>query len=432
MNTIMSAGTLGEITIPHFTTVIRWLTRIGYYLLKRPTRRICSANKPWVCIADHTIQVGTNKAFVVIGIPAKTLKSGKLLTLKDAVVLATVVKRSWTGENVGKVMKQVFKHNGLPLQIVIDGAYNLQKGVREALSELDHDCQGVREGLSELDHVCHVTYDITHFIAKLFKEKYNGGMKFDQMMKELAITSKQIAQTDIGYLIPPKIREKSRFLNLPNLAKWLEKLINIHHRAPLSGAEKKLIRKHFGWMWKPDMEAYIREFSREVNAIKDLQRILKNTGINDYSYQKAFAKLSEIEDDCFTEPIRNALDKELSHAQTVGIPLLMTSDLIESLFGKYKAIAKPHRLSEIGKSALSIPVICEEITLKLIDKVFGKTTGNEVDKWVKRNIPTTLLSRKAVVMKNSSNNVLTFPEFEKRSKRRRKNQDNGLKTVVFY
>ena len=398
-NIILLTGIEEEFKIPHFTTVIRWLTRIGYYLLKRSTRKICSAKKPWICVADHTIQVGTNKAFAVIGIPAKVLESGKALSLKDATVLATVVKKSWTGENVSKVLKKVFKHNGYPLQIVTDGASNLRKGVRESLEEIDHDC--------------HMTYDITHLIAKLFKKKYNGQAMFQRIMNELAITSKKITQSDIGYLIPPKIREKSRFLNLPNLANWLDKMINILKLTTLSSTERKLIKKNFGWIWEPDVEAYIRNFTREVKAIKDLQKILKNTGINEFSYRKACVKLSEIEDDKFTEPIEKALLQELEYTRIVSFPLLLTSDLIESLFGKYKTIAKSHRLSEINRTVLTISVVCEEITTNLIDKVFSKTTEKEVSRWVKRNIPTTLLSRKCLVMRNrKKDNLSKISEFK--------------------
>ena len=154
-------GCLDRIKIPHFTTVIRWMTRLGYYLLKRSTKKICSPRKPWVCVADHTIQVGTNKAFAVIGIPVEKLEPGRALSLNDATVLATVVKTNWTGENVALVLKEVFKHNGCPKQIVIDGAPNLRKGVRETLKEWDD--------------ACHVTYDITHLLANLLKEKYDAG-----------------------------------------------------------------------------------------------------------------------------------------------------------------------------------------------------------------------------------------------------------------
>ncbi len=388
--------------MPHYTTIIRWLTRTGYYLLRRSTRKICSPRKPWICIADHTIQVGTNKAFAVIGVPAETMKLGRALTLNDATVLSTTVKTSWTGTNVCGVLKKVFKHNGFPLQIVMDGASNLKKGVRDVFENMGRDC--------------HVTYDITHLIANLFKEKYEGSMKFRGIMKELSITTKRIAQTDIGYLLPPKVREKARFLNLPNLAAWFGKLIDILKLDALTGAEKKQIKKHFGWIWQPERERYIRKFIHEVKAIKDVQKVLKNTGINEFSYKKACSKLCEIDDSNFTNPIITALSMEFDYSKGAGFPALMTSDLIESLFGKHKTITKPHRLSEINRSVLSLPVICEEISQNLIEKAFSKTTNNEVNQWVKRNIPQTLLSRKRIVMGGTNDNVTNLLKFAAKQK----------------
>ncbi|MBU2509965.1 hypothetical protein KJ966_01450 [bacterium] len=193
-------------------------------------------------------------------------------------------------------------------------------------------------------------------------------------------------------------RRLDPFSNMPNLAKWFGKIVDILDQPLLTGAEKKKIKKHFGWIWKLEWEQYIRKFAHDVTTIKDVQKILKNTGINEFSYKRACSKLSSIDNSEFTEPIIKALSAELEYTKQIGFPMLLTSDIIESLFGKHKAITKPHRLSEINKSVLSMPVICEDLTPSLIDKAFSKVTGKEVDRWVKRNIPMTILSRKKIVM----------------------------------
>ncbi len=176
------------------------------------------------------------------------------------------------------------------------------------------------------------------------------------------------------------------------------------------------IKQHFGWIWKPEWGQYIRKFAHDVTAIKDVQKILKNTGMNEFSYRKACSKLSSIDDSEFTEPIINALSAELEHTKQVGFPMLLTSDIIESLFGKHKAITKPHRLSEINKSVLSMPVICEDLTPSLIDKAFSKVTGKEVDRWVKRNIPMTILSRKKIVMGSETDKSTEVPKLVEKAK----------------
>lgn len=400
-----------SVKVPHFTTIIRWICRIGCYLINRTNKKVCSSKKPWICVADHTIQVGANKAFAILGIPAKTMKLGKALTLKDVTVLSIRVRKSWTGDDVAKAIGKVFKKNGVPIQIVIDGASNLKKGVNDIVTEMGGNC--------------HVTYDITHLIANLLKKKYEGSMNFHTMMKEFSAVSKRIAQTNIGYLLPPKLREKSRFLNLPSLAKWSDKMLNILDRTALNGSEKKQIKKHFSWIWKPKWKQYVRKFSQDVLIIKDVQKILKNTGMNEFSYLKACSKLTAIEDNNLVEPIIKALAVELEYTKQVGLPMLLTSDIIESLFGKHKAITKPHKLSEISRSVLSIPVICEEMTPGLIDKAFKKVMGKDVDRWAKRNIPQTLLSRKRIVMANKNENSSKVFQLSKKTEVELTQLENG-------
>lgn len=318
-----------------------------------------------------------------MGIPLKTMKSNRALTFMDATVLSVTVKKSWTGMEIKKVLTKVFKQNDLPTQIVIDGASNLKKGFRMALESFNTDR--------------HTTYDITHYLAGLLKKKYEKSVKHLRLMNAIAKSSKQIAQTMIGYLMPPKLREKSRFLNLPNLAKWLKRLVDVISFGVLTGAEKKLIRKYFGWIYKSEWKCYVQGFTKDILCIKDIQKILKNTGINMFSYQKVASKLSTINDNTFAKEIINTLKKELDYSENKKTPLLLTSDLIESLIGKYKMIAKPHKLSEISKTILAIPCLCEELTPNLTEKAFSKFTQKQADFWVSRNIPKTILSRRKIL-----------------------------------
>ena len=48
--------------IPHFTSVINWTLRLGLGLLNQ----VKPCNEPWLAIADHSIDFGTKKIFVVL------------------------------------------------------------------------------------------------------------------------------------------------------------------------------------------------------------------------------------------------------------------------------------------------------------------------------------------------------------------------------
>jgi len=48
--------------IPHFTSVINWTLRFGLGLLQQ----VHPISAPWIAIIDHSIDVGTKKALVVL------------------------------------------------------------------------------------------------------------------------------------------------------------------------------------------------------------------------------------------------------------------------------------------------------------------------------------------------------------------------------
>ncbi len=115
---LQACGLTWTLPIPHFTTIIRWTLRVGIFLLNNVITRIVAR---WICIIDHTIQVGTNKAFVVLRVPVDAITTGRALTLKDVEVLYLKVPSTWNGTEVQKVLEHVFSHVGSPQQIVLDG-----------------------------------------------------------------------------------------------------------------------------------------------------------------------------------------------------------------------------------------------------------------------------------------------------------------------
>jgi len=74
--------------------------------------------------------------------------------------------------------------------------------------------------------------------------------------------------------------------------------------------------------------------------------------------------------------------------------LLLFSDIIESLFGKYKFLAKPNAFSEINRLILLLPVICEDITPELTQSAFKQTQNKEVIEFTKEIGPSILAKRK--------------------------------------
>ena len=83
--------------IPHFTSVINWTLRLGLGMLKQ----VQPISKPWVAIIDHSIDIGTKKALVVLRVGMDVLsQNGQAITLKDCECIGLTVSEKVNGDTV--------------------------------------------------------------------------------------------------------------------------------------------------------------------------------------------------------------------------------------------------------------------------------------------------------------------------------------------
>jgi len=259
--------------IPHFTTVIRWSLKTGLSLLKKA---VSCKTQEWICIADHTIQVGTKKALVVLKVLPEKLKSERALTLSDVTVVALAIKDKWNGRIVQQVIESVIEKIGHPIQFVIDGGSDLKKGVQDTLGNLGKNVK--------------VTYDLTHFLAKLLKRKYENNGIFKEINKLISETRRDLLQTSLAFLIPPPERKKSRFLNLGATAKWIEKMLWVLSNKQFDGRVEGCLS------WMRERWDDLTYFCQDIKIVFKIQEKLKNRGLNDSSYAEVLTLIGQFLD----------------------------------------------------------------------------------------------------------------------------------------
>ena len=113
--------------VPHFTSVINWTLRLGLGLLKQ----VKPISTPWLAIIDHSIDIGTKKALVVVRVNVEALsKRGTAIQLEDCECIGLKVCERVNGESIAQDLEAIFNQAGKPKAIIKDGDYTLQKGVR--------------------------------------------------------------------------------------------------------------------------------------------------------------------------------------------------------------------------------------------------------------------------------------------------------------
>lgn len=218
----------------------------------------------------------------------------------------------------------------------------------------------------------------------------------------------RIRQTDLAWLLPPKIRTKGRFQGITELAQWAEKLLDLmggQGRAQ-ENSELGMLRKAFRGL--SQLRLFLEQFGATCRVTEQFLKLLKLKGLNQatYSEAKTFLKQLPERSEVYAR-LSSWLDRHL-HIQcglAIGqLPLLVSSDAIESLFGKFKTIIQRNPQAELNRLVYIIPLLCGTHTSAQIDLALrGCSHGQMLDQ-IQKTIPLTLRQQRHRILDSASPN----------------------------
>ncbi len=364
---------------PHFTSVINWTLRLGLGLL----RQIEPISKPWVAIIDHSIDIGTKKALVVLRVTMDALaQREKAIELKDCECIGLKISEKVNGESISKDLEEIFNCAGTPDAILKDCDYTLQKGVR--LWSEKHDVAPP------------VIEDIGHVMAGSLKAQFEKTHGYKHFTKLASRAGKCLRQTDLAFLVPPKLRSKGRFQSIGKLGQWGQKMLDVlatKGRAKNGSVLAKLRAALPGFS---RLKPFIIRFATTANVVSQVMEILKNKGLDQASHKQCL----ELAEDF---PRNSAVKKRLLlwlkrhldiQQQITTHPLLVSSDIIESLFGNFKHIIERSPQADMNRTTLLIPALCGNLDERVFTKAFSQARHNDLQIWEQENIPYTMRKRR--------------------------------------
>lgn len=366
--------------VPHFTSVINWILRYGLYKLNG----IKKNNEPWAAIIDHSIDIGVKKILVVLRVPLDHFANNQCApTLKDCECIGLCIAEESDYTTVAQQLEDVFNRAGDPTIIIKDGAGNLAKGV-------DHWKSKAKPEL------CIIIDDIGHTVANALKAQFSKLKQFSNLLSIIRSGAAQLRQTKLAHLTPPKIRTKGRFQSISKVISWCENILS-----GLATLTNQDIKKQFTGAFSglSSLKKFIIQFSETAKTTNEIQSLLKNKGLNHEVFSKAMQLLDRL-------PIRSKVRKRLfkwlkSHygkwirLGKKDIPLLVSSDILESLFGKYKTIISRSSIEDMNRMALIIPTLCgKKPNIAELQQVFSKTKHEDIKIWSDHNISHTLRSNR--------------------------------------
>lgn len=367
-------GILGE--IPCYNTVVNWMKKCG--LNEYETSAEPLKNEPYAQIMDESMMVGSEKMLAILGVPSE--HPGRPLNCSDVRILDIAVAPSWNGEGIGKRLKAASEKVGHdPLYVVSDNASIMNKGVKCAQFTHQH--------------------DISHSLGMYLERTYKDEADFVEYLKLMTEPKFKHNMKKIAYLLPPKQRTISRFINLSEWVEWSSKMLDIHHT--LQKNEQEV------FSFVPANASLIDELSDVVKCVKRIEHICKHTGLSKSSVSacnKEIGKYLLCGNDRMIRLGGCLLDFLAKEVLLVGENISAhnnSSDILESLFGMFKGRKSLNKLNGVTSYVLMLPIYTRlsegsKAALKFDFKAALEAKHmRDIDAWAKDHLSPNLMSMRS-------------------------------------
>ena len=355
--------------VPSRDAVRNWGCRNGVAILKEATRQ-----DDWIWMIDHSVQLGKMFVLVVLGIRQSELPQGRPLKRQDMTVLSVLPTSTRDKEEVSKQLTEVSESLGMPIAVLSDGAAELHHGV--ASLQKAGFC-GVH-----LD-------DIKHKIANLLKRRLTQDPQWKAFTARLSKATAAIQQTELEHLLPPRMKEKARFMNIAPLIDWARM---IEHELTLTGsATHRRVVEKLGWIGQFHNE--LEKWS-EYRSLMSEGVLMSNTeGVFAGSSDQLARRLEEVgvknrDSQEFGDQIvtfYRSNEAQLAKLKQPSTRLPCSTEILESGFGGFKTRQGYHGRGTFTSLLATFASEFDTCTPEKIRKRFAQIGNEEVKAWLQKS-----------------------------------------------
>lgn len=285
------------------------------------------------------------------------------------------------GEVINEVLEEAAVIVGAPpIGVVSDEGSENKKGVR--LFVQNH---------SEVVHL----FDASHKINNCLKEELNNDSVWLAFKARAANSIQHLKLSSIAHLAAPRQRSKDRMHSAFYLIDWgmdMLHFLDSEKGALLTADERNKIEWIRQYQFSLPSYIYFEETCKHALDIVHEQGYFFDMS-NEFC--RRIEHLSTSDRRCIA--FQNKI-KEILHTEGQKIPegthYLGSSEILESLFGKFKAIEGIHASSGLTSLVLAIPALLGRLDETVVAKALGRITINDVEQWIEKNMGQTYLSQR--------------------------------------
>lgn len=253
-----------ELDSPHFSSIRKWVGRVGLYELYRKKAH----RNDWIFIVDLTLELGQEKAMIVYGVTLEKyqeviVQEKRALKHTDGEILSLEVTATATGEFIQEKLE------------LLSNEVGIQKNNPGVI----------------------YTYDVTHAMSNLLKQQLSQDETYQKFLDGCHQCRSKLQQTELAFLSPPSQRSQCRYFNIERLVIWGKQLLN----APLEVIVKLMPQADIPVIyqrlkdklsWLINYEEPLKRWELMVFLTRSLETQVKIDGLHQQSLEKFKSQIS--------------------------------------------------------------------------------------------------------------------------------------------
>ena len=368
--------------IPSASGVRSWLLRLGLFALREPL----PVATDWLFLIDHSVQIGTIKACVIVGIRQSQLPAPmRPLRAEDLHLLGLHPVEISNGEVVLEQLEQAAQRVGIPREITSDHGSDVKKG-----------CELFAARHSET----RLAYDTAHHGAIVLKKRLEAHPLWSSFNSRLGKVKAQLLQTSDAFLVSPSPRSKARFMNVASLLKWSRAILRLLDRGASGGCSSERAWERYGWL--KDYRGAISEWSRWEATVRATVSFVRTQGLRlggEWSLLATLRNRPQAERHQVLETeLFNVLRESCSGLRDNEV-LIGSTEVLESLFGKWKTVERQESKSGMTSLLLSLGTLVGKWSPERMCQALLAIGVKHVKHWCDEHLPPSLQSQRRLAFR---------------------------------
>jgi hypothetical protein len=361
-----------------------WLLRVGLFELRRSLLQAAD----WLWMMDHTIQLGPYKCLVIVGIRLSVWQSDRrALQHSDLTLLNLTPMEKATGEAVCEQLEATVLRTGIPQVVLSDEGTDLKQGMKL-----------FRRKYRQVLH----RHDFKHKNALLLKKRLEKNPEWQAFVNAANRTRLTTTQTDLAFLNPPSLKTKARYMNLDTLVHWAQKALAYLETSPVvPGLPVDQQEVHEKLSWLHHSRAALQTWSEWLTLIRTAEAHVQTAGYHRHLRSELRTLLSPLATTASSRQLLRDMQSFLGRQAgrlPRGTRVIGTTEVLESIIGKYKRLQSSHSAGGMTGLLLSIGAIVGQKSSSHIQHALEATPALDITRWCHDHFGHTLQSQRRLTL----------------------------------